>query len=229
MYHETIDPKRVNERCEAKPPNVWDYVLHEKFYYPKRTYAQLSAIWFLKSCAQEFGQTFKTVDDFHAYSDKICSYVDQRTCEKCGFKTTSEQRMQSHKDSRNCAYRTQKALAAARGKLFVPDSKKAAFCGSCNKPFLNRYSYEVHLKTDAHKNKANCIEIPTKCFCGKVFSGKTAATKFRRHLKEGRKCKILANSSNEGRIKWLGLHKRLKCKFAKTIMLIHNGLVVKTV
>jgi hypothetical protein len=223
MFPETIDPNRVSERCEARPPNVWDYVEHEGFYYPKRTYKQLSTIWFLKSCNEEFGKSFESIDQFHAYSEDICTYIEQHTCEKCGFKTTTDQKMQSHKDSRNCAYRVQKALAAKRGELFVPDSQKSAFCGICNKPFLNKYCLGVHLKTDAHKDKANCIKIPTTCFCGKVFTGKTAATKFRRHLKEGRKCKVLANSTNENRIKWLDLHKRLKCKFPKAMVLIHNG------
>ena len=222
MFPETIDTNRLSEKQTSRPVNAWDYIEFEGSWYPKRSYQQLERIWFLRDVSIEFGREFKTNEEFHQYVNEKCSYEEEHICEICGFKSTSLARLETHRGSKNCIFREKRIKATRRGEVFIPDHQHAAFCGTCDKPFANKYCLATHEKTKSHKDLVKGLTVPSTCLCGKKFKGKGFQTRFRRHLREGKKCHKLANKTDENRIKWLNLHRQLQCKFPRASVLIYN-------
>lgn len=224
-----IDETLLESKQEIKPNNYWDFVFHEGFYYQKLSRKKIETLYFLKNLSREFGVEFTTRDNFIEWSDKQLNYVENHTCDRCGFQTTSLSRLDTHRGSRNCDYLLKKDEADKRGELFVPDHKKVVMCTVCGKAFKSKYTLATHEKTKAHricaKNMREGRKIPTKCtVCNKTFKGdsKKITKTFKRHLKESAKCHKLVGKNETTRGEWLNLYQFFNCKFPIVCCLLSN-------
>ena len=214
MLPETIDPDRVHEKQARKPLTYWSYIEHEGFWYPKRSQRAMEAIYRLRRSTRLCNRTFNSLSEFDSYAKEQKKVLENMTwpCYLCGFVLKTSDSLLKHKGSKNCSDRARRREAEKRGEAYVVPSQKRAYCAICSTSFFRKYELNDHLKTQAHKDKAKCIEIPTACFCGK---GKLdTAIKFRRHLKDSKKCHKKMNKTTEDQSKWLHLHTLFRCKFS---------------
>ena len=213
MYPRIVDTNRLHEKKTRKPCDYWNYCLFENCWYPKKSFAQVREEAQLEQYRREFpNQNFSTIEQYTCFiNDMLDRKKTDYICELCGFKTTCENRLENHRNSKNCEIRQKRKQAQLLGTKYIPPCLEMATCQVCNLNFTTKYCLNKHLKTRKHKDACKKIVLPTHCkICDKDFE----KLKFKRHLKSSKKCHRLCQKNGLQKT-WLNYHELFACKFPK--------------
>ena len=213
MFPRIIDTQKIHEKTMNKPVNHWDYQFFENYWYPKKSYKQVQEECNLERMNTYFpGKKFRSVEHATIHAN---NWIDRKkteyVCQKCGFKTSSEHRLENHANSSNCELRQKRLQAQLLGTKYIPPCLEMATCQVCNLNFTTKYCLNKHLKTKKHKDACKKIVLPTHCkICDKDFD----KAKFKRHLKSSKKCHRLCRKNGLQQT-WLNYHELFACKFPR--------------
>ena len=223
-YPKIVDTNRLSEKKDRKPADYWNYHFFEGFWYHQLSSKQIQKMVFLESVERDFGLKFDSCDAFCEYvHNEIESSEVEHTCKLCGFKTISSTRLENHVGSKNCEVRQKRNACREKGEVYIPDCKQPAKCFECNLTFRNKYVLEKHKKTKKHLRCVQCTQMPHECkICDKNFEGKNSSLRFRRHLKNSKKCHKMCVEDPVNLKLWNMYYKKLNCKFSKACVNIHD-------
>lgn len=210
-----IDLTRLGEVRHKTPVNPWDFVKFQGAWFPKLPINTIIEKHRLKSLSKEFGETFNTLLEFEKYADNILNQPTVFQCDLCDFKSETQNRLETHRDSRNCRLKQKRLEAAKNAEQYVPTHKKKAYCGLCQIGFANKYTLKKHKTSPSHKEKLNLEPVPDKCVvCKHVFNLENMLS-VKRHLQHSKKCHRMISENGAHRLNWLWMHSRFNCKFDK--------------
>ena len=210
-----IDETRLDEARTIKPPNHWDFEEWNGAWYPTKPKQLLREHFTLQAYSKEYGVDFKNMKEFDDWMDSTLDSIatTEYTCDICGYMAKSETAVENHKGSRNCRNRAERQRAEEQNKLYLAESERPATCEVCGITYKTKYGLATHLTTKKHllNIKRQTQPLPTCCaVCDKALDTKI---RFRRHMKESRKCHRIAREDLEKREIWEAQHKLFGCKF----------------